>query len=98
MSTGGAAMKAMMNTEVAVNRVGIIRTPNHPMYKRFSVLVIQAQKRDQRFALSRLSKVAVMGFLFKVFIFQARRDAINSIKDAEVTHKVCRQRTIDGTL
>ena len=31
ISTGGAAMKAMMNTEVAVNNVGIIITPNHPM-------------------------------------------------------------------
>jgi hypothetical protein len=31
MSTGGAAMKAIINTEVAVNKVGIIKTPNHPM-------------------------------------------------------------------
>jgi hypothetical protein len=30
-STGGAAMKAMMNTEVAVNNVGIMITPNQPM-------------------------------------------------------------------
>jgi hypothetical protein len=30
-----------MNTEVAVNKVGIINTPNHPMYKRFSVEVSQ---------------------------------------------------------
>jgi hypothetical protein len=29
-STGGAAMKAMMNTEVAVNNVGIMITPNQP--------------------------------------------------------------------
>jgi hypothetical protein len=28
---GGAAMKAIINTEVAVNKVGIINTPNHPM-------------------------------------------------------------------
>lgn len=60
ISTGGAATKAMMNTEVAVSRVGIIKTPNHPMYRRFSVLVIQSQKRPHRLALSRLSKVAVM--------------------------------------
>jgi hypothetical protein len=53
-------MKAIMNTEVAVNKVGIIGTPNHPIYKRFSVLVIQSQKRPQMLALSRLSKVAVM--------------------------------------
>jgi len=60
ISTGGAAIKAMMNTEVAVKRVGIINTPNHPMYRRFSVDVTQAQKRVQMLVLSRLSKVAVM--------------------------------------
>ena len=48
MSTGGAAMKAMMKTEVAVNKVGIMITPNQPMYKRFSVEVIHSQKRAQR--------------------------------------------------
>ena len=53
-------MNAIMNTEVAVNKVGIIRTPNQPMYKRFSVLVIHSQKRAQRLVLSRLSKIAVM--------------------------------------
>jgi hypothetical protein len=31
MSTGGAAMKAMMKQVVAANRVGIINTPNQPM-------------------------------------------------------------------
>ena len=60
MSTGGAAIKAMINTEVAVNKVGIIKTPNQPMYRRFSVLVTQLQKRAQRLVLSRLSKIAVM--------------------------------------
>jgi len=57
ISTGGAATKAMMNTDVAVNKVGIITTPNHPIYRRFSVLVIHVQKRSHRLALSRLSKV-----------------------------------------
>jgi hypothetical protein len=28
---GGAAMNAIIKTEVAVNKVGIIKTPNHPM-------------------------------------------------------------------
>ncbi|XLU98539.1 hypothetical protein S245_012879, partial [Arachis hypogaea] len=32
ISTGGAAMKAIINTEVAVNKVGIIKTPNHPIF------------------------------------------------------------------
>jgi hypothetical protein len=31
MSTGGAAMKAIIKTLVAVKRVGIIRTPNQPI-------------------------------------------------------------------
>jgi len=31
ISTGGAAIKAIINTEVAFNKVGIIKTPNHPM-------------------------------------------------------------------
>jgi hypothetical protein len=30
------------------------------MYRRFSVLVTHSQKRDQRVALSRLSKIAVI--------------------------------------
>jgi hypothetical protein len=60
ISTGGAAMKATMNTEVAVKRVGIINTPNQPMYKRFSVEVIHEQKRPHTVAFSRRSKVAVI--------------------------------------
>jgi hypothetical protein len=62
MSTGGAAMKAMMNTEVAVKSVGIMITPNQPMYKRFSVLVIHSQKRAHRLEDSRRSKIAVIVF------------------------------------
>jgi hypothetical protein len=31
LATGGAAMNAIIKTEVAVNKVGIIKTPNHPM-------------------------------------------------------------------
>jgi hypothetical protein len=53
-------MKAMMKHEVAVNNVGNIKQPNQPMYKRFSVDVIQAQKRSQIETPSRLSKVAVI--------------------------------------
>ena len=34
ISTGGAAMKPIIKTVVAVNNVGIMITPNHPMYKR----------------------------------------------------------------
>jgi len=65
MSTGGAAMKAMMYTVVAVSSVGIINTPNQPMYRRLSVLVIHEQKRSHKLALARLSKVAV---IFRFFV------------------------------
>ena len=53
-------MNAMMNTDTAVNRVGIIRTPNQPMYKRFSVEVTHSQKRAHSEVDSRLSKIAVI--------------------------------------
>ena len=70
MSTAGAAMNAMMYTEIAVNRVGIMITPNQPMYKRFSVEVIHSQKRAQRLVFSRRSKIAVIIFiLIYYFIF-----------------------------
>jgi|Transcript_7010 hypothetical protein len=62
ISTGGAAMNAMMKQDVAVNKVGIIKQPNQPMYKRFSVLVTHAQKRSHKLALARFSKVAVIIF------------------------------------
>jgi len=35
-----------MNTVVAVSKVGIISTPNHPMYKRLLVDVMNPAKRD----------------------------------------------------
>ena len=74
ISTGGAAIKAMIKQVVAVKSVGIITTPNHPMYKRFSKLVIQEQKRSQIFRLSYLSKVAVIfvsssNIYYNVFYF-----------------------------
>ena len=60
ISTGGAAMNATMYTDVAVNNVRIINTPNHPMYKRFSVDVIHEQKRPHAVDVARRSKVAVI--------------------------------------
>ena len=41
ISTGGAATNAKMNTVVAVSNVGIISKPNHPMYKRLFVDVME---------------------------------------------------------
>jgi hypothetical protein len=63
MSTGGAAMKAMMKQVVAANRVGIISTPNQPMYKRLLVLVTQSQNRSHTLALRARCKVAVIVFM-----------------------------------
>jgi hypothetical protein len=51
MSTAGAATKAIMNTVAAVKSVGIMITPDQPMYNRLFVLVIQLQKRDHKDAL-----------------------------------------------
>ena len=45
--TGGAAMKAMMNTEVAVSRVGIMITPNQPKYRRLLVDVMNDANLSQ---------------------------------------------------
>ena len=53
-------MKAMMKQVVAASSVGIINTPNQPMYRRFSVDVIQLQKRSHKLALSRRCKVVVI--------------------------------------
>jgi hypothetical protein len=47
MSTGGAAIKATMKQIVAASRVGTIRVPNQPTYKRLSVEVIQEQNCSQ---------------------------------------------------
>jgi hypothetical protein len=68
MSTGGAAMKAMMKQVVAASRQGIINAPNQPTYMRLSVLVIQLQNCSQRLALSRLCKVVVIVFMIAVYV------------------------------
>ena len=47
ISTGGAAMNAMIKHVVAANKQGIIRTPNQPTYNRLLVLVTQSQKLFQ---------------------------------------------------
>jgi hypothetical protein len=43
MSTRGTT-KAMINTKVVVNKLRIINTPNHTMWRQFSLLVIQLHK------------------------------------------------------
>jgi hypothetical protein len=60
MSTGGAAMKAMVKQMVAANRQGIISTPNQPTYRRLSVDVTHWQNCSHTLALSRLCTVVVI--------------------------------------
>ena len=43
ISTGGAAMNAIMKHAAAVNNQGIIRTPNEPTYMRLFVSVTHLQ-------------------------------------------------------
>ena len=43
ISTGGAAMNAIMKHAAAVNKQGIIRTPNQPTYSLLFVLVTHSQ-------------------------------------------------------
>jgi hypothetical protein len=61
MSTGGFAIKAIIKTEVATRRQGIIRTPNHPTYNLLSVEVTHSQKFCQGLiVLERVAIVAVI--------------------------------------
>jgi len=61
MSTGGAPIKAIMKQVVAASRVGIIRTPNQPTYKRLSVEVTHSQKSFHKLVtLERVAIVAVV--------------------------------------
>lgn len=47
ISTGGAAKKAIIQTEIVVNNVGIIKHLNHLTYSRFFVAISQASIRSQ---------------------------------------------------
>jgi hypothetical protein len=60
MSTGGFAIKAIINTEVATRRQGIIRTPNHPTYNLLLVEVTHSQKFCQGLETEREAIVAVI--------------------------------------
>jgi hypothetical protein len=66
MSTGGFAINAIIKTEVATRRQGIIRTPNHPTYNRLFVLVTHWQKFSQRLLLERVAIVAVIRIKKKI--------------------------------
>jgi hypothetical protein len=72
MSTGGAAIKAMVKQMVAASKQGIISTPNQPMYKRLSVLVIHWQNCSHTLALSRLCTVVVIFLIDRVKNLQIR--------------------------
>jgi hypothetical protein len=60
ISTGGFAIKAIIKTEVATNKVGIHNTPNHPTYRRLLVEVTHSQKFCQGLVLERVAIVAVI--------------------------------------
>jgi hypothetical protein len=60
MSTGGAPMNAIMKQIVAASSVGIIRTPNHPTYRRLLVEVTHRQKDSQGLIVERVAIVAVI--------------------------------------
>ena len=47
MSTGGAAINAIMKQVTAVSKQGIINTPNQPTYKRLLVDVTHSQNSGQ---------------------------------------------------
>ena len=59
-STGGATMITIINMIiVSIRRVGIIIPQNHPMYRQFSVLVIQLQNFARKAVDSQGSRIAV---------------------------------------
>lgn len=61
MSTGGAAMNAMMNSEVAVSNVGTMITPNQPRYRRLLVDVMKDASFSQGYdSLPRVHNVEVI--------------------------------------
>lgn len=59
-------MKAITKQVTAVRSVGIINTPNQPMYKRLLVLVMKLQNLSHALALSRLCKTVVMVMIAEV--------------------------------
>ena len=60
ISTGGAAIKAIMKHVVAVSNAGFISTPNQPTYRRLLVLVTQLQNFSQLVVVSLCSEIAAM--------------------------------------
>ena len=67
MSTGGAAIKAIIKQIVAARRQGIIRTPNQPTYSLLLVEVTHSQKFCQVLLCERVAIVAVISPKKKVF-------------------------------
>jgi|GEM_PF-3179891 len=60
-------MKAITKQVTAVRRVGIIKTPNQPMYKRLLVLVMKLQNLSHALALSRLCNTVVMVMIAEIY-------------------------------
>jgi hypothetical protein len=60
MSTGGAPTKAIIKQVVAASKVGIIRIPNQPTYRRLFVEVTQEQNCSQLVVFPLREVIAVM--------------------------------------
>lgn len=60
MSTGGAAINATIKQTVAASNVGNINTPNHPIYRRLLVEVIQEQNCSQRLSPERREAIVAV--------------------------------------
>jgi hypothetical protein len=73
MSTGGAPMKAIMKQVVAASKVGIIRTPNQPTYRRLSVEVTHWQNCCQGFVCLCKAIVAVVIEIKRVVMSSGER-------------------------
>jgi len=65
-----------MKQVVAVKRVGIISTPNQPIYRRFSVEVTHSQNRSHKDADSRRCNVVVMVRMIAIDLLSQMNDYV----------------------
>ena len=73
ISTGGAAMNATMKHAAAVNRHGIIRTPNQPTYNLLFVDVTHSQNSGHPFRIPPCLRVRFEVVISKTFLSRASR-------------------------
>ena len=73
ISTGGAAMNATMKHAAAVNRHGIIRTPNQPTYNLLFVDVTHSQNSGHPCRIPPCLRVRFEVVISKTFLSRASR-------------------------